>query len=222
MSLDFTEINVMEDRDFGVTDVLAKFSPRYNAAPTTQIPIIIPGSRILDLARWGLIPKWAKDSKIGNALINARSETLEEKPSFRESFKKNRCLVLASGFFEWDTGKHPFYFQVKNKKIFAFAGLWSDWKNEKGENVRTCTIITCEPNSLVKRVHDRMPVILKPGDYEKWLKSENIDEIKGLLKPFDAGLMTEYEVSTKMNSPRVDGADLLMPIGKVEKQKNLF
>ena len=222
MSTNFSEINVMEDRELAVTKTLVKFQPRYNVAPSQTIPIILPGSRILDLAKWGLIPSWAKDKSISNKLINARSETLGEKPSFRDSFHKRRCLVLASGFYEWNPQKRPTYFHLKNKKIFAFAGLWSDWKDESGKIIRTATIITCEPNSLVKKIHDRMPVILNPKDFELWLKSDDLGEVQKLLKPLSEKLMDGYEVSNKMNTPKFDVPEAINPIIEKVKQKTLF
>jgi putative SOS response-associated peptidase YedK len=163
---------------------------------------------------WGLIPSWAKDAGIANKLINARSETLTEKPSFREAFKRRPCLVVADGFFEWDKKgrtKRPYYFQLKDGRPFAFAGLWERWAGQGGENVETCTIITTAPNELLARVHDRMPVVLAPEEYDAWLDvdARNADTRKELLRPFPSSEMIAYPVSPQVNSPQSQGADLI-------------
>lgn len=217
----FTDIDVIEEKDFEVDTVLSKFQPRYNLAPTQKIPVIIPGSRILDTMRWGLIPSWAKDTKIGSELANARSESIDEKPSFRDSFKNKRCLVLASGFFEWDKLKNPYLFRIKNKKIFAFAGLWSEWSSPEHEIIKSCTIITCDPNSTVKKIHQRMPVILQPKDYTAWLTGNSPKDLKTLLVPIKSDFLEYYEVTKKMNSPIYESPDILQPIVKNEQQQTL-
>lgn len=188
---DFSDIDVIKIKEFAITKVEHEFQPRLNVFPKQTIPVIIPGSRILDLYRWGLIPSWAKDIKIGNKLANARAETLIEKPSFRDSFIKRRCLVLASGFYEWDKNKHQYLIQLKSQKIFAFAGLWSHWKDEKNNIIKSCTIITCEPNKEIQKIHNRMPVILDPEDYDKWLTEKSLKELKSLLKPYKNKLIIE-------------------------------
>lgn len=228
----FTEKDVKEDKSFNITKVETSFTPNYNVAPSQQIPVIIPGSHILTTFRWGLIPYWAKDKKIGYKMINARSETLHEKPSFKKSLKSKRCLILASGFYEWGkikdnsdkiVKKIPHYIQVKDKKIIAFAGLWDEWTNpeNKEEVIKTCTIITCPANKFMKKLHDRMPVILKPEDYDKWLTNNEYTEIRGLLIPYRDNLMTEYKVSTDVNSPKNNHEDLLNK-DKSGKQEKLF
>lgn len=143
-------------------------APRYNIAPTQMIAAVsgIENEREFSLFKWGLVPRWAKDESIGNKLINARAETLTEKPSFREAFRSRRCIIPASGFYEWmraaKGAKQPFYFYLKEKEVFGFAGLWEEWLDkETGEAVETCTIITTEANDVLKPVHDRMPVILQ-------------------------------------------------------------
>ncbi len=210
---DFTDVEVNNDPKFKVTEVQTSFKPNYNVAPTQQIPIINKGSRILTTYRWGLIPFWAKDKKIGYKLINARSETLIEKPSFKNILKNKRCLVLASGFYEWDSNKHPHYIQVKEQKIFAFAGLWDEWTDKKtGEHIKSCTIITCEPNNFMRKLHYRMPVILNPKDYETWLESNDFTKYRGLLIPIKDELMTEYEVTSEVNSPKNNKKELLKPL----------
>ena len=158
---------------FDLADV-PQLLPRYNIAPTQAVPVVrldrASGEREIALLQWGLIPSWADDPAIGNRLINARAETVAEKPAFRTAFKKRRCLVVADGFYEWkrENGKTPYYFRLKDSSPFAFAGLWERW--EKGEEpVESCTLLTCEANGVVAPVHGRMPVILKPEDYARWL-----------------------------------------------------
>lgn len=163
---------------------------------------------------WGLIPSWAKDASIASKLINARSETISEKPSFREAFKRRRCLVIADGFFEWDKkGKtrRPFYFQLKEERPFAFAGLWEHWTGQDGERVETCTIITTTPNELLARVHNRMPVILPPEVYNIWLDEDarNAEACKELLCPYPSSEMIAYPVGTRVNSPQHQGEELI-------------
>jgi len=181
---DFSDIDVRNIKEFAITKVEQEFQPRLNVFPRQLIPVIVPPSRILDLYRWGLIPAWAKDIKIGDKLANARAETLIEKPSFRESFLSKRCLVLASGFYEWDKKKHQYFIQLKSQKIFAFAGLWNQWKDEKNSIIKSCTIITCEPNESIGKIHNRMPAILNPQEYDKWLNSNTLKELKSLLIPY--------------------------------------
>jgi putative SOS response-associated peptidase YedK len=220
---DFSDVDVKKDKKFAIDRVLTEFLPKYNVSPTQGIPVIIPGSRILDMYRWGLIPHWARDTKVSDKLANARSETLKEKPSFRESFKKKRCLVLASGFYEWNNKKQPHFIQIKGEKIFAFAGLYEEFKDEETKKIKSCTIITCEPNKFMKKLHDRMPVILYSKDYEKWLKSEDLDEVSLLLVPFDDKLMKEHEVTKKMNSSRYESPEIIEPLKPLrENQRTLM
>jgi putative SOS response-associated peptidase YedK len=152
-----------------------KFAPRYNIAPTQPV-LAIPNDakNTADFFVWGLIPSWSKDPTIGNKLINARGETVAEKPSFRGSFKYKRCLILADGFYEWkaESGaktKTPYFIHMKDRQPFAFAGLWDEWNSPDGGTLRTCTIITTEPNELMSTLHSRMPVILDAKDYDQWL-----------------------------------------------------
>ncbi len=181
---DFSDVDVRKIKEFAITKVEKSFQPKLKVFPKQFLPVIVPPSRILDLYRWGLIPSWAKDIKIGDKLANARAETLIEKPSFRDSFIKRRCLVIASGFYEWDKNKHQYFIQLKTNKIFAFAGLWSDWKDEKNNIIKSCTIITCEPNDSIEKIHNRMPAILDSNDYDKWLKEKSLKELKSLLVPY--------------------------------------
>jgi putative SOS response-associated peptidase YedK len=200
---------------FNIDKTINDFQPQYNLAPTQQVPVITAGSRILQTMRWGLIPHWAKDKKIGNYNINARSESLQEKPSFRENFKKRRCLVLTSGFFEWKN-KVPHFITLKTNKPFAFAGLYDQWQepdSKKAQKIKSCTIITTKSNSFLKEIHDRMPAILSPEDYDEWLSLENTDTdlLQNLLKPFDSSQMSEYKVSQNVNSVRNQGPELIKP-----------
>jgi putative SOS response-associated peptidase YedK len=190
VSNDFNDVDVKNIKEFAVTRVLSEFDARGSVFPGAKLPVIVPGSRTLDLYRWGLIPHWVKDIKSvsGSKLANARAETLLEKPSFRLSFIHRRCLVLASGFYEFDSLKQKYYYEVNGQKIFAFAGLWDSWRDPDGEEIKSCTIITCEPNSTVGKVHNRMPVILHPSDYELWLTGESIVELKKLLVPYSVEL----------------------------------
>ena len=197
-----------------------KFAPRFNIAPTQPI-LAIPNDdqNTADFFVWGLIPMWAKDPSIGNRMINARGETLEEKPAFRSSLKYKRCLILADGFYEWKGAegkkvKTPFFIHMKDRKPFAFAGLWDSWNSPDGSLVKSCTIITTEPNELTGIIHNRMPVILHPRDYAKWLdpSPQTPDQLKPLIKPFPAELMDAYPVSTLVNTPANDIPELVVPV----------
>jgi len=196
-----------------------KFAPRFNIAPTQPV-LAIPNDdqNRADFFVWGLIPMWAKDPSIGNRLINARAETLEEKPSFRGGLKYKRCLILADGFYEWKGAsgkkvKTPFFIHMKDRKPFAFAGLWDSWTSPDGSQIKSCTIITTEPNDLMAIIHNRMPVILHPRDYAKWLdpSPQTPDQLKPLLKPFPADMMDAYPVGTLVNTPANDMPELVVP-----------
>ncbi|MCY7321824.1 MAG: SOS response-associated peptidase [Phormidesmis sp. CAN_BIN36] len=193
--------------------------PRYNIAPTQMIPAIVAaegGDRQFKSLRWGLIPSWAKDPAIGAKLINARSETVTEKPSFRSAFKQRRCLILADGFYEWrkQSGKkQPFYFSLENGSPFAFAGLWERWHDLEDGRLETCTILTTEANPIVAQAHDRMPVILNRDRYDRWLDlSQPAESVQSLLRPYDDTLMTAYPVSSSVNSARNDTPDCTTPL----------
>jgi len=188
------------------------WEPRYNVAPTQLVPTVRQSleqsDRQFHLLRWGLIPSWAKDSAMGARLINARAETVTEKPSFRVAFRRRRCLVVADGFYEWQRGvlahkKQPFYFRLKNGQPFAFAGLWEHWKAPDGEVIESCTILTTAANELVYPIHDRMPVILEPKDYDLWLDPavQQPELLQHLLHPYQAEAMKSYPVSTLVNNP---------------------
>lgn len=192
---------------------------RYNIAPSQPAAVIAnDGLNRVDFYNWGLIPFWAKDPKIGNRLINARAETLAEKPSFRGSFKYKRCLVLADGFYEWrkEPGtktKTPIYLRMKHKEPFAFAGLWDIWHSSDGSEIRTFTIITTEPNPLVENIHNRMPVILPQIAYSEWLQEGENDAslLKSFLQPYPAEEMEAYPVSRYVNSPQNDSPECIIP-----------
>lgn len=196
----------------------ADFVPRYNVAPTQPIAVTRDSTRhAVEWMHWGLIPLWAKDPAIGVRMINARSETLLEKPSFREAFSKRRCLIPADGFYEWKKqgGKAPsipYYFHLAKSKPFFFAGLWDAWKEPSGSALNSCTIITCAANELIGQMHERMPVILDAGSAWNWLKPASCSDLQGLLHPYPSHQMQGYPVSTMVNSPGLDQADLVRPI----------
>jgi len=189
----------------------------YNIAPTQDVPVVVneEGNR-LTLCRWGLIPSWAKDASIGSRMINARAETLAEKPSFKGPLKKHRCLVVADGFYEWkktDSGKVPLYITMKDGRPLGFAGLYSDWTPPGGDTIRTCTIVTTEPNELLRPIHNRMPVIIKPDKREQWLDPEEHDpeKLSSLLTPYPSDELDTWEVSRAVNSPSNDDPQLIQP-----------
>jgi putative SOS response-associated peptidase YedK len=197
-----------------------KFGPRFNIAPSQPV-LAIPNDEknTADFFIWGLIPMWAKDPSIGNRLINARGETVAEKPSFRGSFKYKRCLILADGFYEWKANsgkktKTPYFIHMKDRKPFALAGLWDSWEGPDGSSVKTCTIITTTPNELMEHIHDRMPVILHPRDYAKWLdiSPQTPENLLPLIKPFPTDEMSAYRVSTLVNKPANDTPELIVPV----------
>jgi putative SOS response-associated peptidase YedK len=201
-------------RKFGASKA-PKVSPRYNLAPSQGVLAVTNGAggRELSLLLWGLIPSWSRD---GRGFINARAETIEEKPSFRDSFRKRPCLIPADGFFEWGKRgkeKRPFFFQLEGGRPFAFAGVWDEWSGE-GVTVPSCAIITTKPNEVLRPVHDRMPVILGEGDYDLWLDAgpEKQDLRLGLLRPYPAGEMDCYPVGTLVNGPHHEGARLITPL----------
>lgn len=194
--------------------------PRYNIAPGQMIPVIRMGSKgavEFTPMHWGLIPSWAKEKRIGYKLINARGETLDEKPSFKRSFSAHRCLIPADGFYEWKVvagqkRKQPYFFQMKEGGLFGFAGLWSSWRDKANEEiVVSCTIITTEPNLDVVEIHNRMPVILQPEQYEEWMSQQSDSSLlKDMLVPCDPGLLTRYPVSDLCNSVQNDSPDCVI------------
>jgi putative SOS response-associated peptidase YedK len=201
-------------------DAIPNWQPRYNIAPKQQIPAIV-GNREFRTLRWGLIPSWSKDASIGNRLINARAETLAEKPSFRDAFRQRRCLIVTDGFYEWkktEKGKkQPFYFQLETGEPFAFAGLWERWKT-----FETCTIITTEANSLMADVHDRMPVMLGEEGCDRWLDPKSTSqELQSILRPYPDAAMAFYPIGLSVNSPSNDTPDCIQPLPYPSESKSL-
>lgn len=194
--------------------------PRYNIAPTqpvTAVRLNDQGKRELTFFRWGLIPSWSKDIEIGSRLINARSETVTEKPSFRNAFKRRRCIIPADGFYEWqkrDNGKQPMFIHATDKRPFGLAGLWEMWSDPDGSMLQTCTILTTQPNEMMAQIHNRMPVILEPEDYDMWLDpGDDPEQALHLLRPYPAAKMEAYPVSTTVNNPRNDAPECIEPVG---------
>ncbi len=194
--------------------------PRYNVAPSQPVAVIPnTGERKLDFYTWGLIPSWSKDPAIGNRLINARSESLLEKPSFRSQYRRRRCLILADGFFEWQAqpdnkSKTPIYIYLKDHKPFAFAGLWDIWMSPDGSEIKSCTIITTQPNELMQPIHSRMPVILPADAYKEWLDPANTraEDLNRWLVPYPADAMALHPVSRLVNSPDNDTPACIQPV----------
>ncbi len=204
--------------EFGITGPLPEVRPSYNVAPGRNVAAVLDGGdggRRLEVLKWGLVPSWAKDPGIGNRMINARSETAAEKPSFRKAMKERRCLILADGFYEWrkmGNGKQPYHARMADGRPFAFAGLWERWERD-GEELRTCAILTTGANDLMRPVHDRMPVILPREEYEMWLDPELRDPapLLPLLAPYPSEAMTVYPVSRAVNRPSNDGPACVEP-----------
>ena len=196
------------------------YSPSFNIAPSHSVLAVINDgkSNRMGFLKWGLVPPWAKDVTIGNKMINARAETISEKPSFRNAFKKKRCIVIADSFYEWkrheDKTKTPMRIKLKSNELFAMAGIWEGWKSSDGKTLYTCSVITTVPNDLMKDIHDRMPVILKREDEKIWLDPEISDttRLKPLLVPFDENEMETYEVSSLVNSPKNNSIELIQKI----------
>lgn len=209
---------------FGLDDA-PEWTPRYNIAPTQDVLVVREkdGKRDTRLMRWGLVPSWAKDPKIGQKLINARSETVSERPAYRAAFERRRCLMPASGFFEWTdppagaprakgrkAPRQPYHFTLVDGATMAFASLWEPWRNPEGELLRTCTILTTEPNDLVRPFHDRMPAILPPAGFAAWLdvKTPSAEAFE-LLRPLPADVLQAYAVSPAMNSAAYESPDCI-------------
>jgi putative SOS response-associated peptidase YedK len=197
-----------------------EYLPSFNVAPSQSVLAVINNGahNKMGFLRWGLIPPWAKDISIGYKMINARAETLTEKPSFRNAYKKKRCLIVADSFYEWkrldSKTKTPMRIKLKSDELFAMAGLWETWKSPEGKSIFSCSVITTHPNELVQDIHDRMPVILKPEDEKIWLDPSITDTTKlhHLLKPLDHRLMEAYEVSPLVNSPKNNSIELIQKI----------
>jgi putative SOS response-associated peptidase YedK len=206
-------------REFGVSDFPPR-SLRYNIAPSQPIAAVrvtpAGSGRELALLRWGLIPSWSKDPATGNRLINARAETARDKPSFRNAFRRHRCLIPANGFYEWqrqERGKQPYFVRMRDERLFAFAGLWDRWEGPDKDVIETCTILTTVANAVLAPIHDRMPVILPPTEYARWLDPtlRNTDSLAPLLIPFPSEDMLALPVSPRVNSPTVDDEKCIVP-----------
>ena len=209
--------------DFGVPQAaLAEMPlsvPRYNIAPSQPVAAIRlaeNGARELTFFQWGLIPSWAKDVKFGSKLINARSETVAEKPSFRAAFKRRRCIIPADGFYEWqktESGKQPMFIQAADKRPLPLAGLWEFWRSPTGDAIQSCTILTTGPNEMMAAIHNRMPVILEAEDFESWLDpGPSPTDAMHLFRAYPAHKMMAYPVSTLVNNPRNDTAACIEPL----------
>lgn len=197
-----------------------EYSQSYNIAPSQQIVAVVNdgAKNRLGFLKWGLVPPWAKDEKIGYKMINARAETAAEKPSFRSAFKKKRCLVIADSFYEWkrtDDGKTPMRIKLKSGEPFAFAALWESWKSPDGKTVNTCSILTTKANELMGTIHDRMPVILTKEAEKIWLDPnvQDAETLGSLLQPFESTELEAYEVSDAVNSPKNNGPELIEKVG---------
>jgi putative SOS response-associated peptidase YedK len=184
--------------------------------------------RALSTLRWGLVPSWAKDSKLAATMINAKAETCTGKPAFRDAFQSRRCIVPADAFYEWKTdgkAKQPYAFVMRDRSLFGFAGLWESWRDSRsGETLRTCTIVTTTPNAVTAAVHDRMPAILPPDSYARWLGEEPVDSpaLLALLAPYPAEAMESFTVSERVGNVRNDDASLLEPAAAAARQASLF
>ncbi len=205
---------------FDLSTMPLQWVPRYNIAPSQPLAVILDAEkRTLEFLRWGLVPSWAKDVSIGQKMINARSETIIEKPSFRTAFARRRCLIPADGFFEWtkpnrsrDVPAVPHYFRRRSGLPFAFAGLWEVRQSSEGEPLKTCTILTTTANPLVQAVHERMPVMFTPAEGWQWLQPLPAEELLAMLRPFPAEEMEAYPVSRAVNDPRRDDPLCIQPV----------
>jgi putative SOS response-associated peptidase YedK len=212
---------------FGVPEVHFDYRPRYNIAPSQDAPVLAEDQdgRRIGLLRWGLIPPWADDPAIGSRMINARSETAAEKPSFRAAFGRRRCIVLADGFFEWSrpglAGRHtegdgkkvPYWIHLPTQKPFGMAGLWEKWSPAEGDPIYTFTILTTEANDDLRPIHQRMPVILPPDEYGDWLSLDTSpSHLQEMMAPYSVGVLDVRQVSTMVNSPRNDAPECVEPI----------
>ncbi|MGI6449660.1 MAG: SOS response-associated peptidase [Desulfitobacteriia bacterium] len=202
------------------------WTPKYNIAPGQEVPVVVSdGQNRLELFQWGLIPYWAKEQTIGSKMINARAETIDIKPSFKHCLSRQRCLIPASGFYEWKKegrSKIPYFFKLNNHKLFCFAGIWDVWKSSEGKIIKTCSIITTVANELMSPIHNRMPVILEQEKEGIWQKPSLTDplKLKSLLTPYPAELMNTYQVSTYVNSIYNDSSKCIEPF--MEQQNSLF
>ena len=198
-----------------VLNEIGEFDKNYNIAPGQITPIVMieKSKKILEPVKWGLVPFWAKDPKIGYRMINTRAETISEKPSFKTAFKYRRCLIPTNGFYEWrKTDKQPFYISLINREIFTFAGIWEEWHSSDGSSLRTCSIITTKPNETIQEIHERMPAILSKKAEEEWLANNNQKNLLNLLKPYDSVEMQMHPVSKAVNYYKNNDSQLLKEI----------
>jgi putative SOS response-associated peptidase YedK len=216
------EADKILSKEFGVSG-FSSLSPHYNIAPSQPVAAVrvAPAGtgRELALLRWGLIPSWSKDPTIGNRLINARAETAREKPSFRNAFRRHRCLIPTNGFYEWqrqERGKQPYFVRMRDERPFAFAGLWDRWESPDKGVIETCTILTTAANAVLAPIHDRMPVIIPPADYTRWLDPAllNTESLTPLFAPFPPEDMLAFPVSSRVNAPTVDDEKCIAPLPK--------
>jgi len=214
------EADKVLSKEFGVSGV-PPLSPRYNIAPSQPIAAVrtphTGAGRELALLRWGLIPSWSKDPAIGNRLINARAETVQEKPSFRNAFRRHRCLIPTNGFYEWqrqERGKQPYFVRMRDGRVFAFAGLWDRWESPDDGVIETCAILTTAANAVLAPIHDRMPVILPQTEYARWLDPalKDPDSLSPLLVPFPPEEMLAIPVSPRVNAPSTDDEKCIAPL----------
>ncbi|TFF89755.1 MAG: SOS response-associated peptidase [Promethearchaeota archaeon] len=223
-------------------DEFLELPPQYNIAPGQDV-YAVRGIVIRDdeqqraasdtsfekevvALKWGFIPFWSKDPSIGSRMINSRSETVAEKPAFKAAFKSRRCLIPTDGFYEWKKqkkgGKQPYFVHMKDEQPFALGGIWDLWKNPDGQNIESFSILTTEPNEVVKPIHKRMPLIIKQEEYDSWLNPDNdVKEVKDLLKPYQAKKMTAYPVSKDVNNPKNKGEENIKPLEEKYKQTTL-
>ena len=207
---------------FGLAGEMPLLAPRYNIAPTQPVVAVRMGGgptgegpELAEL-RWGLIPHWAKDPAIGARMINARAETVAEKPAYKAAFRRRRCLIPADGFYEWQKDgrrKQPFFITLPDDRLFALAGLWERWEGPDHSYIESCTVLTTEPNELVRPIHNRMPVIVSPEDYGLWLDPtvENAATLAPVLRPYQAEPMQSHPVGPVVNNPRNDSPECLSP-----------
>ncbi len=207
--------------EFDIAEGSLEWAPRFNIAPTQDVAAVVAGERgpRFGALRWGLVPYWAGDPAIGNRLINARAESVADKPAFRMAFAVRRCLILADGFFEWQrhgdgNRKVPVYIRLPSGRPFAFAGLWERWRSPGGDTLHTCAIITTDAAPSIRAIHPRMPVILRPEQFQKWIgRDAEPSTLQAMLRPY-TGALTAYPVSTLVNSPDNDGPDCVEPSGE--------
>jgi putative SOS response-associated peptidase YedK len=216
---------------FAVQQVLFPLEARYNIAPAQAVPVVanstLAGARWLEAMKWGLVPFWSKDPEIGNRLINARAETLAEKPAYKQALKRRRCIIPSDGFYEWKAesgGRVPHHIRRRDGELFGFAGLWEEWESPDGSPLRTCTIITVAPNELMAPIHNRMPAILRAEDEAAWLDPElkNTDAIVVMLRAYPAEEMEAYPVSRHVNAPQNDDPACLQRDEPKREQGSLF